>query len=148
MEARQNKNFNAKRARHIRRFRGLLAAAVVREQTRNGRNQPVFGSKTASPGASKPGAGVNLQGVNQNKREDKFANEAVRRGWTVIKRGWPDFLCWQGEEVIFVEVKPEGDSLSSYQKVVMQKLASLGLKCYRWTPESGFGTVTSETSSL
>ena len=104
MEARQNKNFNATRDQHIRRFKGLLAGAVVREQTRSGRNQAVFGSKL--------GAGVNLQGINQNKREDKFANEAVRRGWTVIKRGWPDFLCWQGEEVMFVEVKPEGDGLS------------------------------------
>jgi hypothetical protein len=104
MEARQHKNFNATRDQHIRRFKGLLAGAVVREQTRSGRNQAVFGSKL--------GAGVNLQGINQNKREDKFANEAVRRGWTVIKRGWPDFLCWQGEEVMFVEVKPEGDGLS------------------------------------
>ena len=83
-------------------------------------------------------AAVNLQPVNTNKTEEKFAVKAVAKGWSVTKRGWPDYLCWSGDEVMCVEVKPEGQDLSPYQKLVMQKLTGLGLKCYRWSPVKGF----------
>jgi len=126
------------RESHIRRFRSLHVAAVVRKQDRI-RNMAAVLCLDGSPG-------VNLQGPNRNKREDQFANEAVSRGWTVIKRGWPDFLCWKGDEMVFVEVKPEGDPLSAYQNVVMDKLAGLGLRWYRWSPRTGFTQIKGQQS--
>src|ERR1035441_9118498 len=90
MESRQAKEFNPMRANHIKRFRGLLATAIEREQ-----NHPyqLLSDKASS--------GVNLSGpINNNHREKSFADQAVSRGWVVIKRGWPDFLCWKGNEVI------------------------------------------------
>ena len=81
---------------------------------------------------------VNLQPINKNITEEAFAVRAVAEGWSVTKRGWPDYLCWRGDEVMFVEVKKEGQELSPYQKLVMKKLVNLGMKCYGWSPIQGF----------
>jgi hypothetical protein len=60
---------------------------------------------------------VNHQPGNKNITEEAFAVRAVTEGWSVTKRGWPDYLCWRGDEVIFVEVKPDGQGLSTHQKL-------------------------------
>lgn len=61
-------------------------------------------------------------------------------GWTLTKRGWPDFFCVNDAgEVCVVEVKPNaGIRLKNDQAAIMKYLKSLGVKCYKWTPDAGF----------
>jgi hypothetical protein len=52
-------------------------------------------------------------------------------GWTVLTRGWPDFLCVKtgirGVQVMAVEVKSATDKLSDAQKQVHELLQILGV---------------------
>ena len=80
---------------------------------------------------------LNFNPQNKNITEAAFTRRATSLGWAVIKRGFPDYICWQDKQVIFVEVKPEGYELSVYQQIVMQLLMSLGLECFKWTPIKG-----------
>lgn len=60
-------------------------------------------------------------------------------GWGVSKRGWPDFICYRGDEVVCVEVKPDHiTELRGPQAKVISILQAHGLKCYRWSPVGGF----------
>lgn len=72
-----------------------------------------------------------------NKREALFAAKATTAGWAVTHNGWPDFLCWRGDQIAFVEVKPDGQELRYHQAIVMHRLVSLGLPCYVWSPKRG-----------
>src|ERR1039457_2550031 len=94
LEQRQQEGFNKNRQHAINRLREQLAMVAVEDGAR-------------------PAA--NRQRVNSNKTEEKFSVRAVAKGWSVTKRGWPDYLCWRGDEVMCVEVKPEGQDLSTYQ---------------------------------
>lgn len=70
-------------------------------------------------------------------------------GWYVTKRGWPDFICFKKDEVIIVEVKPKRDHrLKRAQYKVMQALSRYGIKCYRWSPDVGFVSVTDAISHV
>jgi len=80
---------------------------------------------------------LNLDPNNKNLAESAFTRRATSLGWAVIKRGFPDYICWKGKQVIFVEVKPEGDELSVYQQIVMQLLLGIGLQCFKWSPIRG-----------
>ena len=69
-------------------------------------------------------------------------------GWTLTKRGWPDFFCVRGGEFCAVEVKPHKNSaLKRNQLAVMGMLSAKGVKCFMWSPDGGFeevrGTLTS-----
>lgn len=37
--------------------------------------------------------------------EAVVAEALARDGWTVMKRGWPDFICLKGGQIRFIEVK-------------------------------------------
>lgn len=65
-----------------------------------------------------------------NKHEDAFASMAHVLGWEVSKRGWPDFICWDGDEAIFVEVKPKGRWLRESQHRLLHFFASKGIPCF------------------
>jgi hypothetical protein len=68
-----------------------------------------------------------------------FYDKMVEAGWIVIRTGWPDFLCFRNHEICAVEVKPDqSQGLKKSQAIVMNLLASLGLKCYKWDAEKGF----------
>lgn len=123
MKKRQDVEWNRHRELHIGRLLLKLAAMT----------------KTANNA-------VNLDDHNPNLCEFAFGQSAANQGWSVTKRGWPDYLCWKGDEVIFVEVKPDGGVLSQYQVLVMEKLSSLGLKCYKWTPSEGFRRIFNEST--
>src|ERR1035437_9360624 len=152
LEQRQEAGFSKNRQHGINRLREHLAMVAVEDGARPAAKRQRVNSEVVAdafavtsatedwPVAERDNgcAGVNLQPVNTNKTEEKFAVKAVAKGWSVTKRGWPDYLCWSGDEVMCVEVKPEGQDLSPYQKLVMQKLTGLGLKCYRWSPVKGF----------
>lgn len=62
-----------------------------------------------------------------NFTEYKAAEELVKLGWSVINKGWPDFLLWRdgpgGPEIMAVEVKSENHQLTPEQKFVLDKLA-------------------------
>ena len=80
-----------------------------------------------------------------NDAEAHFEEEMLGNGWAVSKRGWPDFICYRGDEVIFVEVKHrENCSLSKPQRTVMEILRKHGLKCFRWDTRLGFTTLEGE----
>lgn len=112
---RQKVKYSSRREGHIARLREKLAVASTLE-----------------------GVTADLDIKNPNRTERAFAVAARGDGWGVTKRGWPDYLCWKGDELICVEVKKEGLPLSPYQKMVMGKLSKVGIRCFRWSPLTGF----------
>ena len=75
----------------------------------------------------------------RNKPELTLYNRAIKAGWKVARRGWPDFICWKDKAVVCVEVKKSGeDKLDPAQSHVLSLLAQLGVRCYRWDPQLGF----------
>jgi hypothetical protein len=68
-----------------------------------------------------------------NDAETMFAEWARSEGWTPTKAGWPDFLCFRGDEVMAVEVK-WSDGLSQYQRAACDLLALHGIRVFVWTP--------------
>src|ERR1039457_5189862 len=93
LEQRRQEGFNKNRqpAKRQRVHSEIVADAFAVTSTTEG--WPVAERDTAC-------AGVNLQPVNTNKTEERFAVKAVAKGWSVTKRGWPDYLCWSGDEVM------------------------------------------------
>jgi len=74
----------------------------------------------------------------KNKAETEFVNMAVKNGWEVTKRGWPDFVCYKGRQLVLVEVKKAKTShLKRQQYRLMQALSKRGIECYKWTPDIG-----------
>jgi len=70
-----------------------------------------------------------------NEAEIRVAQEMESQGWTLYKRGWPDFIAVRGEEVRFLEVKPIRESpLSAHQRTVAAILARFGIKVERVAP--------------
>ena len=65
-----------------------------------------------------------------NKYEQAFAEKARDLGWDITKRGWPDFICYSGDEGIAVEVKPPGQQLRREQWLCMRLLSRFGIKCF------------------
>jgi hypothetical protein len=93
--------------------------------------------------------GVNCKVGRQLKNiaEQKCAEALTARGWEVTKRGWPDFICYRGNELILVEVKPKQDRrLSKKQQRLMTALVNLGIKCFKWTPDGGLEPVKKESN--
>lgn len=69
-----------------------------------------------------------------NGPERRVASVLNAEGFRVVKRGWPDFLCWDDDgQLRFVEVKPYcTDDLSTAQKEVAAILSSLGVPVELW----------------
>lgn len=72
----------------------------------------------------------------KNIHEEAFCNWIEEKGYTAMKRGWPDFFCRnKAGDIICVEVKPRpGVYLKVEQYIVMEALSKFGVKCYRWDP--------------
>lgn len=66
-----------------------------------------------------------------NREEAVFREWATSEGWSVTKRGWPDFICRRGPAVMCVEVK-DSDDLSSSQRATAGDLAAHGIPVYVW----------------
>ncbi len=76
---------------------------------------------------------------SQNKTERELYNILTNDGYTVVKRGWPDFACLKNGEIILIEVKPNKDThLKTSQYKLMKALSDKGIKCFRWSPDMGF----------
>lgn len=79
----------------------------------------------------------------KNPAEQQLFKELTAQGWQVTKRGWPDFACFKGDMVALIEVKPRRSRhLKRQQYRLMAALAKLGVKCFRWSPDSGFEPIT------
>lgn len=80
--------------------------------------------------------------IPKNISEHEFYSRMTREGWEVVRRGWPDFACFKGDEFIAVEVKPGNNYyLKRSQYRLMAALAARGIKCYLWAPDKGFSPV-------
>src|SRR5579885_2434779 len=86
----------------------------------------------------------------KNRYERTFYELAEAKGWTVTKRGWPDFFCEHPEtgRVMCVEVKPAGVPLKREQQILMERLAALGVDCYRWSPDEGLVKVNGQGARM
>jgi hypothetical protein len=75
-----------------------------------------------------------------NSAERKFLDQC--KAPEVQKRGWPDFLCYNGDEIICVEVKPAASHpLKVAQYRLMKSLAKYGVPCYKWSPDGGYKSI-------
>ena len=72
-----------------------------------------------------------------NPTEEIFRREAHKNGWTVSKRGWPDFIITKNGETAFVEVKTDNRKLKKSQRFILELLAKHGLECYLFKPSTG-----------
>ena len=69
-----------------------------------------------------------------NRAEERFLQEALKADWDATKQGWPDFICFKGDDVICVEVKTtENNPLRPEQIRVMNFLSSKGIKCFKYS---------------
>lgn len=69
----------------------------------------------------------------KNETELSAHREFVDRGYIALKRGWPDFIVFNKDDLFMVEVKADGDSLRPSQRVVLELIASKGIDVYvRW----------------
>lgn len=73
-----------------------------------------------------------MKRVYKNLAEESFCNFIEKRGFTPIKRGWPDFFCKdKNGKVIAVEVKPNSYThMTPYQYIVNSTLASFGIEVF------------------
>ena len=115
LELKQEQGFNWNRQHAINRLRAQLMLmlmavedgarpAVGRKRIKANKTEDALASTSTTGGwpltkRDTISAAVNLQRVNTNKTEQEFATRALARGWSVTKRGWPDFLCWKGDDV-------------------------------------------------
>jgi hypothetical protein len=74
--------------------------------------------------------------------EQRFAALAAEAGWTISKRGWPDFFMWKDGKLACVEVKGDLEGLRANQKAVLEALAAYGVPCFTWRPLEGFKRIT------
>ena len=58
-----------------------------------------------------------------NQLEVQVRNHLEQEGWSVLNKGWPDFLCIRGRELKAVEVKPQqGSGTTPHQDEVLVAL--------------------------
>jgi len=63
--------------------------------------------------------------------EDQTIETYRRAGWTVVRGGWPDLLCYRKRfdssvEIQFLECKTPGSGLRKIQRVMHEALKELG----------------------
>lgn len=85
-------------------------------------------------------AGIKPQRKPKNNAEAQFYEMAESKRWVITKKGFPDYACFlPNGDFILVEVKgARSHRLRSWQWKVMEQLSKLGIKCYRWSPDTGF----------
>lgn len=75
---------------------------------------------------------ASLRGCNELEKE--FLRRASGKGLTILRHGWPDFLCTGKDGKPYcVEVKAGRDVLSPAQVAVATALESIGIPCYVWS---------------
>lgn len=77
----------------------------------------------------------------KNSAEEWFCLFAEEKGYIPIKRGWPDFFCYdkKTKRIMCVEVKPnKKHPLKKEQKMVCGMLSEHNIPVYRWDMEQRF----------
>jgi hypothetical protein len=70
-----------------------------------------------------------------NDAEARCVEGLEAEGWTVMKKGWPDFLVVRDGVVRMIEVKPDASrTFSPAQRRVADALALLGIEVELWYP--------------
>ena len=84
--------------------------------------------------------------VEPGNRDEKLLWSKLQdEGWSVLRKGWPDFFCYKDDNIMLIEVKPSRNHrLKSEQLEILLRLAEKGLSCYRWSPQVGLEQVTGE----
>ena len=74
-----------------------------------------------------------------NESEIAFFLTYKAKGYTIYKKGFPDFLVIDNKgRLIAVEVKPDKKQiLKKSQVLVMKALKNAGIKTYRYSPDDG-----------
>lgn len=62
-----------------------------------------------------------------NANEQAFVERLESDGWTVLRNGWPDFLCVKGKHVKAIELKYNTDTVRPNQTENHQALRLAGL---------------------
>ncbi len=44
----------------------------------------------------------------KNRREAYVYDHAINKGWNILNKGWPDFILYKKDKIMFVEVKTKG----------------------------------------
>ena len=65
---------------------------------------------------------------NFYKYQIKIQKHLESSGWTVLSKGWPDFICAKGKKVRVIEAKSPRGKLSHEQKKMHPLLQMLGIK--------------------
>ena len=73
----------------------------------------------------------------KNEPERQFEQNFTAQGWTVTKRGWPDFICSKNGQIMVVEVKRSARQGVLRQRKVIDILKAHGVPCYRYDPIQG-----------
>jgi hypothetical protein len=68
--------------------------------------------------------------------EARAFEDFTNKGWRVLWRGWPDFLCVKNGRVVFVELKQKHDRLSEDQRFIIETFQRLGLKVVILRPDN------------
>lgn len=89
-----------------------------------------------------------------NEAEGAFFDEATKDGWSVTKRGWPDFFCTRLNErtgrveVAVVEVRSgKGRRVKRAQREMLTVLSICGVPCYQWDEKHGWMRWAPETKN-
>lgn len=67
-----------------------------------------------------------------------FRKYAENNGYEVTKCGYPDFICYDGEKIVLVEVKSEHDKVKDSQIRFMKAISKYGVTCLLWRIGYGF----------
>lgn len=89
------------------------------------------------------GKGIShLLGVTKrpsNKWERKVYNNIIQNNGDIHRNGYPDFFATINGHILGIEVKPSKETdLTPEQKDMMSLFNSLGVFCYKWTPEENY----------
>jgi|SRR5271157_2131703 len=126
------------RKRWSKKIKKILADPLVKEhQSKASRDKwskpgaKERGSRAVKKMLSRPGMlskrSASLK-ASWRKYEKEVKRHLISDGWTIIYRGWPDFICLKGKEVRFIEAKSPYGRLSPHQEKVHAILAKFGIK--------------------
>lgn len=79
----------------------------------------------------------------KNPTRKDFYNKAHSQGWTIIDKGFPDYLlvkdCKGKLSVALVQLKKHrGRALKKQQEFILSILAQASIPCYRYSPITGY----------
>lgn len=63
----------------------------------------------------------------KQRHEQGIRNALLKQGYTVLKGGWPDFICLKGRRIRFIEAKKPTQKVAAKQQQVHKILARFGI---------------------